>query len=1121
MFANPRIDSSLKDAVRVLNGVFSTSTVPLPLSEETQQTIDFFLDKHEDIEDHDSAKLQEELLSIYYKYVVGNPEKHGLFVHILKKLRPAITGEDRWSEWWALIIRPTVDAIGHKRDVIEDARDILLSILVYDSDEDDHGDLAQLSLRFTDKLLDAYLSRARIPTADGDGISPEDEFVAHELETVLLAFGRKKPKEFLIAVDDLLLRKDHRAQALSLLCSFVRAQPPHLHLVLQTPLIQHLEKCLMIDTSATVVYLALTILIMFLPHITSALVSHLPKLFLIYYRILCWEKFAATRITEETNKGPLDEPQYSTSGAEFCELEVDVQWEKLYHTFDNSESTPPELLHYFTFLYGLFPLHFMSFIRKPRKLLKTLEFPGAQDLEFDQDILRKRTEPFRQVHLLHPNFCAMTIEDELSESRWLRSDPADVVTECMGLCVAVSASLNDPGPPPTSKLPDIPEPKIVRDDIPADSLLGLDDESTICNDATSPSDIKSVASWRNTQSTVVVSTISSFPGNLSEPPPLPRKPSTIRSHPASKSSRAPSPSSKIQDPASDSPTLPPKKGASDEGMPIPSLSKISSSNLRKDNVLAGSASVGSPPLEAFAQTLSQTRATTQKGLQQNLAALQREVMLLRNDLNFERYLKLQHLSHIGQLQRRHIREATVEAETQNLINTNRTLKAKLAKANELYAQLRKETTTNRNQSKRWEGELSTKVRGYRDEHKTWLSEEDVLSQEVKKLQKECERLKKLLADSESRELQSEQKLRSLQLDLNELDALRQELETLHGKLREYELRELEFDQAKEEMELLRTEVDTLKLRLNAANTERERARRGYERKITELETRVQSPTTSQSPMSPSGHLPSSVQSIIDSALAAERAKYRRLDKINQELLSKTTELDMKVLSLQREQRDRLTRQNSHSDIQQYDGEASTSGFSRQSSIRAGSNFGGSYASRVTRHRALSEEPRSEEDEYADYHSEYQSPSSMGRAPSRSGSSRPMRYEHLQGRQMQESLQRRLEAPPTSTTMSTMPAPVDFAAEYEANLSLNYNATSPLPQDTVKCSNKSSFSVETTSSKERERKDKITPKSEVRVYGRGGAQNIGKKPKDKDKDKGKGTDKPSGKTGGFRGLKGIM
>lgn len=50
-----------------------------------------------------------------------------------------------------------------------------------------------------------------------------------------------------------------------------------------------------------------------------------------------------------------------------------------------------------------------------------------------------------------------------------------------------------------------------------------------------------------------------------------------------------------------------------------------------------------------------------------LAALKREVLLLRNELNFELFLKQQHLQHIGRLHREHVLDTSVEAERQQLV----------------------------------------------------------------------------------------------------------------------------------------------------------------------------------------------------------------------------------------------------------------------------------------------------------------------------------------------------------------------------------------------------------------------------------------------------------------------
>lgn len=184
----------MREAIKALSATFSSPTVPYPLPVELQQTIEAFLDRHQDIDDHDSQRLQDELLPLYKRYVAGDPEKHGPFISALKLLRPAIRGASRLEEWWNLVIQPTIDAIGHKRSEIEDARDFVQGILVFDSDDDKDGENARMSALFSAKLLNIYLLRTRVPTAEESTVSPEDEFIAHELESILVAFGRRKPK---------------------------------------------------------------------------------------------------------------------------------------------------------------------------------------------------------------------------------------------------------------------------------------------------------------------------------------------------------------------------------------------------------------------------------------------------------------------------------------------------------------------------------------------------------------------------------------------------------------------------------------------------------------------------------------------------------------------------------------------------------------------------------------------------------------------------------------------------------------------------------------------------------------------------------------------------------------
>jgi hypothetical protein len=178
----------MKDVVKTLNQRFSEPTLTTPLPEDLERVLGLFVVSHPHLDDSESQKLHDELSNVFTKDVGNSSEKHAAFLSTLRILCPVLQGEHRLDEWWALVIRPTIDSIGHKRDTIEDAREFLLGVMDFSQADDVTGERAIQSRHFLSRLLDAYFERTRIPT------SPEAEFIAHELEGILLAFGRRKPK---------------------------------------------------------------------------------------------------------------------------------------------------------------------------------------------------------------------------------------------------------------------------------------------------------------------------------------------------------------------------------------------------------------------------------------------------------------------------------------------------------------------------------------------------------------------------------------------------------------------------------------------------------------------------------------------------------------------------------------------------------------------------------------------------------------------------------------------------------------------------------------------------------------------------------------------------------------
>jgi hypothetical protein len=184
----------MRETIKALSTTFSAPTVSTPLPDELCTTIENFLERYDTIDDHDSQRFHDDLYALYQRHVAASPEKHGPFLAVLRLVQPAVTGEARLTTWWSLVLKPTIDGMGYKRQEIEDAREIVQNILVYDTEADRDGEYARISTLFTKRILDAYLARTNISLSAEDTISPENELLSHELESVLVEFGRKMPK---------------------------------------------------------------------------------------------------------------------------------------------------------------------------------------------------------------------------------------------------------------------------------------------------------------------------------------------------------------------------------------------------------------------------------------------------------------------------------------------------------------------------------------------------------------------------------------------------------------------------------------------------------------------------------------------------------------------------------------------------------------------------------------------------------------------------------------------------------------------------------------------------------------------------------------------------------------
>lgn len=1024
--------STLTQISRNLTETFAPSNGLRDLPQALVDTIEQQIDRYPTVEDETSETFHEKLKQIYVKHISDDQTRLPAFLQALQLLRPWMNGAERKLHWWNVVVKPILDNVGRLRVEIERASAFMIAILLYDVNDDPDGIKAKESSFFAKVVLEGYLNRTMWSSAEGGDYTWENEHCAGQFEHVLLTFGKKKPKDIMLALDPLIVQPRHRAQALHLLALVVQNQLAFLHLVSETPLIEHLIQCLMIDSSTTVVQTAMTALIMFLPHIPTAVRVHLPRLFLIYSRLICWDQVTKLQPTEKTaldadiEQAPSVQDEKSSAPVDAA----DIDWQKVYCSAEGEETLPLDITNFFTFLYGLYPLNFLGFVRKPRRYLKDIDFPRAEQLDLNPDTIKERTAPLRELHRLHPNFYEFTIDDELQSNRWLSSDSSEIVAECIALRAYLPKSYDDPGPPPTSKLPPIPVPNRDRtNDIPGEGILQAEDaESNI-----STNDSANANSNGRRQSGSLAS------HNEHSPAPRSRSERIIQTGSPRRSPRTPFKG--FEDDSGDRPILPssePEKAVVADTPRMHSLQKL-------------------------------------------------DLLKARNDIIFERYLRQQQSAHVGHLQRRHVSDATMTANYENIMNLNKTLTSRLTKTNDAYAALKKDVSTKRQQSKAFELELSNKVRTLRSSERDWLREREELRADRDRQARDAEALKKIVVTAESRELQSSQQVDAMRFDLGRAKQAHERASELDEKVKDLKHENWEHEKAAAISGTRRTEVHALQMQLEATRGDSERMEEGYIKQVTELASRVRELEMWEDQPK--------VKALVErhnnqsNTLAQLRTDYKALRHENIELDIRLKDLESDMVGPSQG----LLRKKSRPSEASPSPHRSDGG---EDVFPSSSHPPSSYRGGVASHS---------------FRGSSQTSRTMGGADNEGhgfggASSAPTKH-----------------APPFpsgSRSLNPNRSSGNMLSETGSASGFDSDASGSTPFYKNK---KSAFSADSFDSTRTggSGKTKVSTKSEKRVFGRGGSQNIGKEDGEEVEEKTKVKKKAPPKTGGLRGIRGLM
>lgn len=678
-------------------------------------------------------------------------------------------------------------------------------------------------------------------------------------------------------LDKYFLQKSCRALILIFVADFVKSQPPHLHKILQTPLFGNLLTCLQQDTSSTTISLALGVVTMILPHIPSSLVPHLPTLFNIYARLLFWGRLLS--IIAATSDGAQESRVAPTTTA----------WEKCSFSPSLDTTSVNHLMSFYTILYGLYPINFTDYIRKPQRYLRHAEVPEADEIEVQPSEIRHATERFRQCHLLHENFYTLTIDSEKTDvGRFIKCETAEVVADCVALYVAPEwqSEINILNPV-------LDEPALRSDDMgeaPETTLLGVPLPGDLSVYKTPQQEKAEGLGLSNTDRNTVAhplpqiiqeasqathysnkdSPAASVPGDGLESPTLPRQLTTSGSQ------------TRLQDMLDSNKAI---KSSLHQNLPndsVPSL--VPSQHESISERLYGHLGADGPP---SAPHYDQSRCHDEQ-----TGHLYRQILLLQNDLTFERFMKQQHLTHVGDLRRRQLREATTEAEAQNLMITNRHLKQRLADAKSTELQVKKEAESRRTMSKKWEADLTAKLRVLREEQKKWTAREKTLVSELDAAKIEQEKLVQLVCDAEVRELGLKQNMQSVELHVSELERLRKEVELATEAERNYQAREADRQAALTSAAEADGRAEALRLRITALEQELSQSQERHQKELSALNDRLH-----ETLRKGVATVPEDLRQKLDAAIAGARAQQEQFRERVKELARRNRDLQTEILDL--------------------------------------------------------------------------------------------------------------------------------------------------------------------------------------------------------------------------------
>ncbi|KAF5324565.1 hypothetical protein D9611_004265 [Ephemerocybe angulata] len=712
--------------------------------------------------------------------------------------------------WFEPVLRPALREPHLPTASLNHAKELIISAL--QKTHEPHlarvGDFRRRLLELY--LLDAYNELSGPDVLEWASLSQDERerrtrWKAN-LQDILIAYAVEEQEAFFTEVDQQFQVPTQRLQLLMLLNEFTSSTrfASTVSVLASHKLMKSLANCLFLDNSSTVATSAVLLIVKFLPyfavHARAVLQAQLPKLCAIMARIMCWkERPPAPNNPLAPHDEDFERELYNESSRTLHPRE-DLNWKRLQMVFTAEHSPPPTSRQYFSILYYLYPSNVIKFIRTPALYLEEneLKSPYVEDWNeaFDIHEIKRKSENFVREHICHPFLIWSNADQELSQPPfWDKYDVGRIVSEATMLDIRYLAvglreryNLEGREPAPGGSVPS------------SNVSVSMADRDAPQTQDSSGEPVRFIRPIDLSSGKVVISLQDMIEASVA-----------LKSN---------------IDLEIIKPVSPPKSGF---------LSRSETEHAPAESPVEQVGSSGNK--EGEGESSGDKEGPSH--VAQAISGLQREVLLLRNELNFELWHSRENSKHIGRLYKDRILMRTAESERQGLYNKLRRYRAQVVA---LETDLRevKETSANaKNGYADWAKELQGRLKELREEKKRMsadLSNAQAAENDLKAL---FEAQGKRLADAlqENFILQTEKKEQLPKVE--RLGEYEQQIEELTKMRQIWEDDSRKFTEQREELDRLHKENEALGARV----AELERAHeddeaRDYRRQIQSLELRL-------------------------------------------------------------------------------------------------------------------------------------------------------------------------------------------------------------------------------------------------------------------------------------------